>query len=276
MRRISERTLSLLLCAMLSGPGPRADEAREGLSSTEPPRQWSLPPALEEISGLALTADGRLLAIDDEVAVVHEIDPDGGRLVKRFALGRYALRGDFEGIAVLEGRIWLMTSSGELYVSAEGEDAEHLGFERHVPDLGDPCELEALATLRQRGSLLLGCKKPRPVLLEWRPGDTGARRRIELPERKMARDVPGRRIKPTGIDIDPTNGDLLLLAADQRAVFRLSPDGAYRGVERRLERELHPQAEGIAVTADGRLLVADEGAGGRARLSVYPPADGPR
>jgi hypothetical protein len=32
--------------------------------------QWRLPDRLNEISGLAMTHDGRLLAVDDEVAIV--------------------------------------------------------------------------------------------------------------------------------------------------------------------------------------------------------------
>ena len=45
-----------------------------------------LPKRLAEISGLALTDDGRLLAHDDEMAVVYELDQKDGSIVKWFAL----------------------------------------------------------------------------------------------------------------------------------------------------------------------------------------------
>ena len=53
---------------------------------------WRLPDGLREISGLALTDDQRLLAVDDEVAVIHEIDFEAGQVVKTFSLGSPALR----------------------------------------------------------------------------------------------------------------------------------------------------------------------------------------
>src|SRR5688572_23063229 len=63
-----------------------------------PLAQWLLPPGLQEISGLALTKDNRLLVHDDELGQVSEIDYRRGVLVKRFSLGK-GIAGDFEGIA---------------------------------------------------------------------------------------------------------------------------------------------------------------------------------
>ena len=120
-------------------------------------QQWALPDSLREISGLALTGDDRLLAVNDEEAIVYEIDYDDGRLVKAFALGEPTLRGDFEGIAVLGGRVWLMTSDGVLYVADEGGDGERVAYQRYVTKLGDKCELEGLAEIQVRGTLALLC-----------------------------------------------------------------------------------------------------------------------
>jgi hypothetical protein len=81
--------------------------------------QWKLPKRLKEISGLALTPDERLLAITDEQAVVYELDYAEGRVIKSFWLGDPIVRGDFEGIAVLEDTVWLLTSDGS---SSKGWD----------------------------------------------------------------------------------------------------------------------------------------------------------
>lgn len=240
-------------------------------SPTEPLRRWYLPGRLDEISGLALTPEQRLLAVADELAVVYEIDHDRGRVVKTFALGRPALRGDFEGIAVMRGRIWLMTSDGSLYASREGADGERVSYKRYASGLGEGCELEGLTAIEERGALLLSCKKPEPRLYEWAP-DAARARRIDLPEKAMARAVGRRSVKPSGVERDPESGEVLIVAAAQHAVFRLSPTGELIGVAMRLEEAQHPQAEGISLTSDGRLLIADEAAGGRARLAVYPPA----
>ncbi len=64
--------------------------------------RWKLPGKLQEISGLAMTDDGRLLAHNDEKAVVFEIDSRNGRIVKQFSLSDLTkpVEDDFEGIAV--------------------------------------------------------------------------------------------------------------------------------------------------------------------------------
>ena len=55
--------------------------------------QWRLPDRLNEISGLAMTPSGRLLAVDDEVAIIYELDYDDGGIVKKFALGKPVVKG---------------------------------------------------------------------------------------------------------------------------------------------------------------------------------------
>ena len=44
--------------------------------------RWKLPEDLDEISGLALTADGRVLAHNDEQGIVFELDPWRKAVVK--------------------------------------------------------------------------------------------------------------------------------------------------------------------------------------------------
>ena len=69
--------------------------------AAKPLARWYLPDRLHEVSALAMTADRELFAVDDEQAVIYQIDYTSGRLVKAFALGRPVERGDFEGLAVV-------------------------------------------------------------------------------------------------------------------------------------------------------------------------------
>src|SRR5687768_14749269 len=77
--------------------------------------QMRLPGALREISGLAVTPDGRVFAHGDERAIVSEVDYRRGAIVKSFALGSPILAGDFEGLAIADKRFFLITSTGRLY-----------------------------------------------------------------------------------------------------------------------------------------------------------------
>ena len=83
---------------------------------------WKLPRELEEVSGLAMTGDNRLLAHNDERAIVFEIDYRNGSIVKSFQLSdmNFPVAGDFEGVAATDDRIYLVSSSGRLFEFREG------------------------------------------------------------------------------------------------------------------------------------------------------------
>ncbi len=79
-------------------------------------------------------------------------------------------------------------------------------------------------------------------------------------------------LHPSGIDVDPRTGTLVLVAAREEAIVELSPEGRVLSAFE-LSKDRHPQAEGIAFGPDGRLYVSDEGEGHRARLTVYAPRE---
>ena len=110
----------------------------------EPAADWRLPGRLAEISGLAFTPDGRLLAHADEQAIIYEVDLDEGELIKGWAFGDTPAPGDFEGIAVAHDRVWLVTSDGRLYEGSEGEDDERVLYNTYGTGVGRNCEVEGL------------------------------------------------------------------------------------------------------------------------------------
>jgi len=244
-------------------------------------RQWKLPKKLREISGLALTPDERLLVVSDEKAIVYELDYQNGRIVKSFALGDPVVRADFEGIAVLQDKIWLMTSDGLLFAAVEGLDGRHVRYKKYDTGHGDYCELEGLAQDRAAETLILACKQVKSkqnalMIFEWSASNSGIEhlRDVAVPERSIAGMIDEKRIKPSGIAVDPQTGERVLVAARQRALVRLTADGVLSEAIIRLKKGRHKQAEGIEMTRDGRMLIADEGGGGRARLAVYPARTG--
>jgi len=240
-------------------------------------QQWSLPRQLNEISGLALTGDERLLAVTDEIAVVYELDYADGRLVKAFAFGEPPVRDDFEGITVRNGMVWLMTSDGRLLAGPEGGNGENVNFEQYDTGLRNTCELEGMSTDASGASLTLICKEERDdkdlQLFVWNP-DADTKQRFELPEREIEKAVDEKEISPSGIEVSSRTGNYIVVAARQHVIFELTADGRFAGGIMRLDKARHRQAEGIAMTADGRLLIADEAGGGRARLTVYRTGNG--
>ena len=96
--------------------------------SERPVARWELPSLLAEISGLTLTADGRLLAHGDEGGDVFEVDYRTGLIIKRFALGPDPVTEDFEAIAVRDSVVMLFTSKGRVFEFAEGDNGQTVPF----------------------------------------------------------------------------------------------------------------------------------------------------
>jgi uncharacterized protein YjiK len=239
--------------------------------------QWKLPKRLHEISGLALGSDGRLFAHEDEHAIVYQIDYDDGRLRKAFALGDPTLRGDFEGIAVVGTMFYLLNSDGTLFRAPEGGDGEHVAYQRIETGLAPYCEFEGLAFDAPAADLLLACKRTRRSVdadRRWVFRFSTRAQRIVSPAvsidvRQVAARLDSKSFEPSGIDV--AGGHLLLVAARQRAVVETDASGGVVAALKLPLAKRHHQPEGIAIAADGRIIIADEGGNGRARLGVYRP-----
>lgn len=262
-------SLALGACAPTNAP------ALEGSSFTaEPGPALRLPDRLREISGLAVSPDGRLFGHDDEVGVIYELNPADGEIVKSFTIGEEIVTGDFEGLTITPtGDFWLTTSKGRLYRFREGADGAIVPFERFNARVEDDCEVEGITYLASSESLILACKRGyRPnmedvaALRVWTIGADAAtvwgQTRAEY-----AAAAHVRRFAPSDITIDRHSGRILLLSSSNAALVELSPEGEIISAKALSGR--HQQAEGVAVLPDGSLVIADEGRDDRALLSRY-------
>ena len=245
--------------------------------------QVELRRALEEISGLATTPDGRLFAHNDERAIVYEIDPGNGSLIKAFSVGTMGVSGDFEGIAVAGERFFLVTSAGQIVEFREGAAGSRVGYKIHSLGLGSRCEMEGLAFDEAENALLMPCKTPRARELRghlvvfsvsvntMRPDPMP---RIFLPLEELAVWGLGDGFHPSAIEVHPTTRSLILVAAREEALVELSHHGEILA-KKEFKRKDHPQPEGLAFLPDGSLVLADEGQGARGTITRYPRKEMP-
>ncbi len=244
---------------------------------------WKLPGRLEEISGLAMTLDNQLMAHNDEKGVIHEIDYQKGEIVKAFQLADMddPITDDFEGIATVNDQVYLVTSSGRIYECSEGADGESVLFNIYTTGVGRDYEIEGLAYDASQRALLLMCKDSRRadlkehlVIYHW---STDAKRlnedaHIVIPVIEFTRHIKGKEFQPSGIERHPLSGNYFVVAARQRAIAEITPGGQVVAAKQ-FPNQWHRQTEGITFTADGTLIIADEGAGKKARLTLYPVSE---
>lgn len=231
-----------------------------------------MPGRLRELSGLARLGPGELLAHNDERARITVLDERTGAPRRTFDL-RGEPRDDVEGVAVGEGKVFLMTSAGRIYVTRAGKDDEKVPFTTVETGLGKFCELEGLAWDGVTRSLVLPCKRPLAPELRGQltlflvPAAGGDPTRMNVPLEGLTRRTGRREIEPTAVEVDERTGHLLVLSSGPRVVVEVSREGAIvDAVELRGKR--HPQPESIAILPDA-LLIGDEGDGGAGRITVY-------
>lgn len=247
-----------------------------GASGAQPVARWVLPASLSEISGLALTSDGRLFAHGDELAQVSEIDYRRGVLVKQFTVGKHVLHADFEGITVAGNRFFLLASDGKLYEFREGDNGTRVNYVVHDTKLGKECEFEGVTYDSTSNSLLLACKnvdtkalKRDLVIYRWSMSDSGT---IEVPVVSVPlKEAIGKNdwkdLHPSDMTRDPVSGNLLIITAQEKALIGLTPEGDI-AFSRPLPDHLD-HTEGIAVTSDSLLILSEEAGKRPAAISVY-------
>ena len=253
-----ERRLAARLAAPTSESGPLA--------------RWLLPPHLLEVSGLAVTANGNLLAHNDENPVISVIDPRRGAVLKQFTFGKRGLRGDFEGIAVSGNEIFLLASNGTIYRFREGNDGDNVPHTTIDTKLGKECEFEGI-TVDAAGLILLACKnvakqgpKDQLVIYRW---DTRAATAslLGIPYANAIGSNDWKNLHPSDITIDPITNNYVVIAGQERALIIITPEGQVLRSGPLPERSR--QAEGVAIAGDGILYVSDEGSTKPATITLY-------
>jgi uncharacterized protein YjiK len=227
-------------------------------------RQATLPHELREISGLAVSGDGRVFAHHDESGEIFEIDPDSGVIRKKFTIG---MAGDFEGLAIAGNRFYLVTASGVLYEFPEGSNNETVQAVAYSTPLSDQYDVEGLCYDPVSASLLLACKGYSGLKnsgykavfsFSLRTKSMGREPRFLIAIKEMERRLGAGPFRPSGIEFHPETQTYFVLDAEIRSVIEISSGGNIVAAVR-LDRSLHKQPEGITFGRHGNLLISDEG-----------------
>ncbi len=262
--RTRERDLALRLAGADKSPDKKA-----------PVAMWIMPPELREISGLALTPDGRILAHDDEVSKVYVIDLRQGILLKQFTLGT-GFRGDFESITVAGSNIYMLASNGVVYQFQEGADGASVPYSVVDLHLGKECEFEGMVYQADSNWLVMPCKtakdkslKHNLVIYRYRLGGPDSARisMMKIPFVQLIGSNKWKSLHPSDITIDPATGNYVMIASHEDALVEITPQGDM--VRAQSLPKGHNQPEGIAITKDSVLILSDEATRKPAAITLY-------
>ncbi len=253
----------------------RLAKADKEPGSKKPVAMWIMPPELREISGLALTPDGRVLAHDDEVSKIYVIDPRRGIIIKQFTLGT-GMRGDFESITMAGSDIYMLASNGVLYQFQEGEDGAGIPYSAVDLHLGKECEFESMVYQADSNWLVMPCKNATDkslqhnlVIYRYRlsgPNSSGVSM-VTIPFAQLIGANKWKNLHPSDITIDPATGNYVMITSHEKALIEMTPAGDL--VRAQPLPEGHNQPEGIAITKDSILMLSDEATRKPAAITLY-------
>jgi uncharacterized protein YjiK len=242
----------------------------------KPVARWVLPSSLDEISGIALTPDGRLLAEQDERAQISEIDYRRGVITKQFVVGSPTIKADFEAIAVVGDVVYLLASNGTIYEFREGNNGARVDYTTHDTRLGKECEFEGMAYDSTLNALLLACKnvgtkhlRDSMVIYRWKLQGGGDRiSKLTVPLSAILPAMGKKEFHPSDITVDPFSGNYVIIGSAEKGIVEITPAGQVV-FARKLPGD-HDQPESIAITRDSLLIIGDEAKNRPAVLTLYP------
>lgn len=248
----------------------------------QPDNTFEMPTTLLEISGLGWAEDGNLLTLNDEIGKIFKIDKSKGTI-----LGEYMFKpdgGDFEGIEMVNGTVYTVSSKGKIYAIDNYSDATQLKVEKYTTEsLDKEADIEGLGYDAINNRLLLTCKAARsnPMERELWAFDLNQKKFSDTPistilyknikswlsEHKANTetfkdyldDNPSEfHFGASGFAVHPKTGDYYFLSSPGKILLVTDVKGNIKYFLK-LDKKIHTQPEGIAFDSDGTLYISNEG-----------------
>lgn len=237
--------------------------------SLDETRQWALPEALNEASGLAVIDQETLLVHNDEQGVIYRLHLPTRRIEILGQIGEPPIDEDFEGIARHGSDLFMVNSAGQIFHARNADlNASNQLLDARIYDSGlqQICEIEGLAWFDD--GLLLPCKtaltdtyRDQLVVFYFNLADASLQPALVI----AANGQPGMQdIQPTAIAVTATHWLLI----SQHFLLAIEPDSK-KVAAYHLETSLHRQPEGLAVLPDGQVVIVDDHRNGIGTATRY-------
>ncbi len=256
----------------------------------EPMLELKLAKKLTEISGLSFNEDeSELIAINDEQGKLFYLDKRTGEILKE---EKFHKKGDYEGVEVANGNIFVLKNNGTIYQHIAGEKRpKPKAFKTNLDETND---VEGLGYDTRKNQLLLACKGKAGEGTEFKQARAiyafGLKKMELLPNPKylisqkdidayLPKDTKADKslksnflkpmiFAPSAIAVHPKTRHIYILSSVGKSLVVLNHRGKIISIQK-MEKDLIQQPEGICFEKAGALYISSEGKKGRGRIFKF-------
>lgn len=255
----------------------------------DPIQQIILPKILNEISGLTDLGPTTIACVQDEQGIIFIYDFIQQKITKSI---RFAEDGDYEGLTRVDHKMYVLRSDGALF-EIQYKNENEVDVQKIETGIA-ATNNEALCHDEKNNRLLIGSKvksgkgsnnnerhihaynlnsgeiedEPAFTLNKKEIIEFAAIHNISLPtkeKKKSGTSSIDLKLGVSGISIHPKTQDLYVLCAIDYLFLTYDSTGELKDVKL-LDKNKHPQAEGITFYENGELFISNEGQDGQATL----------
>jgi hypothetical protein len=243
--------------------------------------------ALREISGITEVDTSTLACIQDENGILFLLDLTAGRIKSQSLFGN---PGDYEGIARIGKRIYVLRSDGVIFEipDYESPDIGVTSYPSGIP----AADSEGFCYDNKNKRLLIapksrikGEKESKRAIYTFNP-DTKKLSSKPVMEFKLKeiqefaimnkvdllltknKEKPKIDLKPSAIAIHPLTNRLYLLSGVEKLFLVFNMNGRVEIIEK-LDDRIFKQPEGITFLQNGDMIISNEGQSGQANLLIF-------
>ncbi len=273
-------------------PTAVADDTTERYALDQPDLRLVLPPILTEVSDVVALSSTEIACVQDEKGIVFVYDIGQKKVTRQMRFGR---KGDYEGLTVVDSRLFVLRSDGLLYEMSGNWAYPTVKTHRlRIPTSNN----EGLCLDQQRDRLLIAPKSRlgkgsefkdaraifafdlRQMQLVPDPAFYVSVEAIREYARSRGRHVPKKakkkghgahsalRFMPSSIAVHPLTGEVLILSSVDHVLVACDMTGKVTGYAA-LDPELFRQPEGLTFLANGDMVISNEAAGREPTLLVF-------